>query len=294
MGRIERTFDIFVDTHVYIHICILVDICIKVNATLKQNQSELAMTMNVTEQTLLEGSWWALEQAGRLLRSAITLLESGDPSTALAVAMFGREELGRSRLLRDCAQEVHEGKALQAHEITKRCEDHVRKQGASAFGVTLRPSSDSQIGKALSAMTQHEPGSEEWSNANDLVNSAADAKQKRQPHDRHQARCKGLYVDLNDSGTNWLRPIEISREEARINISDAVNDYAQEVDRLTNEGLRTSLQQNFPRLNVEAMSEARTRMPHAVDLPRPVWPRLEEGMDNKDTPRSEKHDQQIN
>lgn len=233
------------------------------------------MTSNVAEQTLLEGSWWALGQAGRLLRSATTLFESGDFGTALAVAMFGREELGRSRLLRNCAREVREGKTLQAHEITKRCEDHVRKQEASAFGITLRPSSDSQLGKALSALTEHEPGSEQWNNANDVINSAADAKRKRQPHERHQARCSSLYVDLNDPGTDWLRPVDISREEARINISDAVNDYAQEVDRLTNEGLRPTLQQHFPHLSVEAMSVARARMSHAVDIPRPIWPTLD-------------------
>ena len=63
----------------------------------------------VSEQTLLQGSWYALEQAGRLLRSAVALFESGDPSTAVAVAMFGREELGRSRILRVLAQQVKAG-----------------------------------------------------------------------------------------------------------------------------------------------------------------------------------------
>jgi hypothetical protein len=58
------------------------------------------MTNPVTAQTLWEGSWLALEQAGRLLRSASILWDSGDPSTAVAIAMLGREELGRSRLLR--------------------------------------------------------------------------------------------------------------------------------------------------------------------------------------------------
>ena len=85
------------------------------------------MTTNVDEQTLLEGSWWALEQAGKLLGSATRLFESGDCSTAVAVAMFGREELGRSRLLRDCSGEVRDGKLLQPNEIKKRCDDHVKK-----------------------------------------------------------------------------------------------------------------------------------------------------------------------
>ena len=74
----------------------------------------------VPEQTLPQGSWYALEQTGRLLRSAVVLFESGDPSTAVAVAMFGREELGRSRILRVLAQQ---GK-------TQRCRGQEVVQGA--------------------------------------------------------------------------------------------------------------------------------------------------------------------
>lgn len=187
--------------------------------------------------------------------------------------MFGREELGRSRLLRDCAREVRGGKTLQAHEITNRCGDHVKKQEASAFSITLRPSSGSQLGKALSALTEHEPGSEQWDSANDIINSAVDAKRKRQPQERHQARCTSVYVDLNDAGTDWLRPVDITKDEARNNIVGAVNDYAHEVDRLTNEGLGPPLQQHSPQLSVEEMSIARARMSHPVDIPPPMWPK---------------------
>lgn len=230
--------------------------------------------MNVTEQTLLEGSWYALEQAGRLLRSATSIFESGDFSTALAVAMFGREELGRSRLLRECSREVHDGKPLQAHEITKRCEDHVRKQAASAFGTTLRPPANSQLGMALHAVSAYQPGSAEWNKANDVINSAVEAARKRQPHDRHEARCDGLYVDLNDLGTGWLRPIDISKEEARTHISDALNDYAQEVDRLSNEGLHPTLEQHAPHVRASAMAAARAAMSQSVEIPRLVWPTM--------------------
>lgn len=41
----------------------------------------------VTEQVLLEGAWYALAQAGRLLNSATTLYVANDGSTALAIAM---------------------------------------------------------------------------------------------------------------------------------------------------------------------------------------------------------------
>ena len=230
------------------------------------------MTTNVDEQTLLEGSWWALEQAGRLLRSATVLFKSGDCSTALAVAMFGREELGRSRLLRDCAREVREGNLLQPHKITERCKDHVRKQKASAFHITLSPQSDSQLGKALRSLNEYEPSSEQWHNAESDINSAVKAKLKRQPDERHQARCSALYVDLNGLGTDWLRPsVKIAKDETRKAINNAISDYNREVDRLTNEESHPTLEQYQPHLSVKAMSIARSKMSHPMDIPRLRW-----------------------
>jgi AbiV family abortive infection protein len=225
----------------------------------------------VSEQTLLEGSWYALEQAGRLLNSSKILFESGDFSTALAVAMFGREELGRSLLLRDCAKKVNEGETLQAEEIIKRCENHVSKQAASAFGTTLRPSNDSELGKALNAKCTHAPSSDKWVRAEEVINSAIEAKQKRQPNERHQLRCSSLYVDISAIGTGWARPVEISKEEALNNIYDAINDYSLEVDRLTNIELQSILEQHSPHVRAKARSIAKVKMVSINVLP-PAWP----------------------
>jgi AbiV family abortive infection protein len=175
------------------------------------------MTTNVTEQTLLEGSWWALEQAKRLLGSARILFESGDFSTALAVAMFGQEEVGRSRLLRDLVGEVREGTPLDPGKIKKHLKDHERKLKAANFFVTLSPPPKSQEGKALRALNEHEPGSEQWKEANDVLTSAAETKLKQQPKERHKARMNALYVDIHDRGAEWLRPsVTITEDQARL------------------------------------------------------------------------------
>ncbi len=42
----------------------------------------------VSESLLLEGSWYALEQAGRLLRAAVGVFDDGDPATGLVLAML--------------------------------------------------------------------------------------------------------------------------------------------------------------------------------------------------------------
>lgn len=207
------------------------------------------MVTHVTEQTLLEGSWLALEQAGRLLRSAVSLLNLGDFGTAVALGMLGREELGRSRMLRTLSGEVSAGKTLSPKQVAQRCGDHVAKQEASALSITVR-ATGGQV--------------------NQTSDAAVEAKRKRQPHDRHAVRCDGIYVDLNDSGSDWKCPRDIGEQEARNHITDAVNDYACEFDRLTNEGLWGVLS---PHIRAKEMGAARQKMSRTVDLPAPLWPK---------------------
>jgi hypothetical protein len=54
--------------------------------------------VQVTEHALLEGSWLALQQAGTLLRTAVSLYNTGSYPEAVALAMSGREEIGRSKI----------------------------------------------------------------------------------------------------------------------------------------------------------------------------------------------------
>lgn len=231
-----------------------------------KNPPERAGT--VTEQVLLEGAWYALAQAGRLLNSATTLYVANDWSTALAVAMFGREEVGRSRLLRDCAREVREGRTLTAHDVRKRSDDHVEKQSASAFSAVLRPRMDSALGKALVTLSQCDPSSKEWQDANILVESATNAKQKNQSQQRHESRCNALYVDLSAYATRWYRPTDISKDDAREGISQAVNDYGLERERFINSQLAITVP---PHVSRDEMLAARERMSDPVDLPAPMW-----------------------
>jgi AbiV family abortive infection protein len=197
----------------------------------------------VSEQTLLEGSWLALAQAGRLLHGAAKLLAAGEPSSAVVLSMFGREELGRSRQLRDLSGDVHGGKSFSVKEVAQRCDDHVSKQEASVLSTTLRAHSFAQ--------------------RNQLTDQAADAKTKRQPQHRHDARCDSLYVDLKDSGKDWNRPMDVTDQQAREHVHDAINDYANEWDQLMVMGLTPAYQ---PRARAPAMHEALKTMSRPVEL----------------------------
>jgi AbiV family abortive infection protein len=79
------------------------------------------MTTTVTAQFLLEGAAYAIEQCGRLLRTADLSFEHGDNATAYALALFAREELGRWTMLLDLRREVLAGKQFTAEQVNEEC-----------------------------------------------------------------------------------------------------------------------------------------------------------------------------
>jgi AbiV family abortive infection protein len=221
----------------------------------------------VSEVVLLEGSWYALEQAGRLLRAAVDVYDRGDPGTALALAMFGREEVGRSRILRTLADEVAAGASFNTAEVTKRCEDHVKKQRAGALSTTLRVVPPSQLAAALQTRTSSAPSSPESVAARDVIRAALEAKAKRDPEDRHDTRENALYVDLDSNGTSWSRPCTIAAAVAREHIEDTVGDYAIECDALRDDVIAD----DFP-----TMAKARAGMKPVPVLLAAIWPSIKQ------------------
>jgi AbiV family abortive infection protein len=214
--------------------------------------------------TLHQGAWYALEQAGRLFYAAAVLADDGDPITGAAVAMFGREELGRSRILQELANRVDAGDSVEAADVHEACDNHVSKQSAGAFSITLRAEPPTGVDAALQGMLSAEPGSREWRAAKGTADLATHAKRKRNPQQRHLIRIRGLYVDMNESGSGWLRPSARDSSEAINEIVDGVNDYAAERDRLRDE----VLEEDNP-----GMARARLTMSLKITLPEPRWPK---------------------
>jgi AbiV family abortive infection protein len=224
----------------------------------------------IAEQMLWEGAWHALAQAGRLLRSASLLFDAGEDSSALALAMFGREELGRSRLLRKCADEVCAGKTFAPPDIRRLCEDHALKQAASALSVMVTAQGENNsLVKAVRSALSPDSAPEERKQATALIQAATDAKQQRQAHDRHDLRCDSLYVDLNDAGTDWNRPTDLDPQGALNQINSALSDYANECQRVTIKELSTPPQSG---VFAAEMRDAHGKMKHPVDLPPLTWP----------------------
>jgi AbiV family abortive infection protein len=179
--------------------------------------------------------------------------------------MFGREELGRSIILRELAKRVTAGEHLSPEAVRGACAKHVEKQAAGALSTTLRTQAPTQLDAALRARMRVNSGSEEWQQASKAVKVATDMKRKRQPQDRHEMRERALYVDLDATGIAWLRPATLDSACCLDELTDAVNDYAGERDRLRDEVLDL----DFPE-----MAAARASMAPKVDLPKPRWPKF--------------------
>ena len=248
----------------------------------------------VTEQTLFEGAWWALEQAVRLLNSAVILFDSGDHGSAVALAMFGREELGRSRLLQKFAEKVRKGDLLDTKAVITSCDDHVTKQRASALSTTLRIQPNTVLSGAFKARIENKPCSKEWKDADAKINEAIRAKKTRAPSDWHNDRIRGLYVDLNQLGSGWHRPVSIDRSEACDEIYDAINNYSLACDHLDEDRMSLNVSK-IERLKANAvqttdiereiaaleslvrMGKAKQSIGQLVNLPLPVWPKSVQG-----------------
>jgi AbiV family abortive infection protein len=160
--------------------------------------------VTISEQTLLEGAWWAMEQAGRLITAAVTVHDGGDPSTGAALALFSREEVGRSKILRELASKVRSGAQCTRKELRNAVEVHLRKQEVGAHFITT--GDDPELVAAFRAWGSAADYSVEKRNADDHLNSLLQKKRDDLPARRHKFRVASLYVDLDDTGKGWKLP----------------------------------------------------------------------------------------
>ncbi len=221
--------------------------------------------MDVVAPVLLKGAWYSLEQCGRLLSDAVALYRRKSYSSAVALAMIGREELGKYRMLLDeWRKSEATGKCPTVDAIQKACQDHVEKQRRALLSLTFAPENTSAFGTAIRTKIEHRPQDTEYQQAEKIIQTALKSLAKRAPDDRHVARMQALYVDLQDSGLDWSRPSELSQDNAKKLLTDVANDYAVQRSNLDLDLLRGL---GDPKLTgaLEAWQERSA-------LPEPVWP----------------------
>src|SRR5262249_8211538 len=191
------------------------------------------MPASVTPEYLLKGAAYALEQCGLLLRDANVLYRNDSYSSAVALAAFAREELGRHSILLDLRRKVRRGGSVTIKEIQTRCGDHVRKQEAGVLSTVTRTNKNTILGKLHQTYFSSKPGSNERKAAKEKIEEFDQQKKKRVPSDRHEQRMSALYVDAVSSD-GWNRPVkEIPQISAFEYLQDAGNDYAAQYQRYT-------------------------------------------------------------
>ena len=179
--------------------------------------------MTFSARSILEGAVYALEQCGCLLTDAALLLRARSAASALVLAAFGREELGRARILLRLAAEAEAGVEVTGKRIQTECGDHVIKQSWGQLSITQLADADSGLGKLHRAILDNPPNSEEYKNASARLEETTRRQAKRKPDERHQERMNDLYVEPSNSG--WNRPSQVNREIAQQFVSEAIADY---------------------------------------------------------------------
>ena len=220
--------------------------------------------MEVAANILLKGAWYALEQCGILLRDALVLYRAKSYASAVALAMIGREELGKYRmLLEEWRKAEGSGNLPTVESIQGACADHLDKQRRAVLGLTFTPEGPSAFGTAIETQIKQKPQDPEYQEAEKVIQVAIKSMAKRAPDERHTARMRALYVDLQDSGSNWNRPSQVSQDESKKFLNDAANDYAGQWHRMRPDLLRGT--------GDASLADALEAWPERPQLLRPAW-----------------------
>jgi AbiV family abortive infection protein len=193
------------------------------------------------------------------------LYRNSSYGSAVALAAFAREELGRWTILIELRRKVVAGEHFKMEQIQDACADHVRKQGAGMKSITTRADRTTGLGKVLTTRMTAPNGSAEQKAAREQIDRLDQLKKRREPDERHKLRMSALYVDPTSDG-QWSRPTEeISAMRAHDFISDAANDYSIQQDRwYTNLAL---VKDDDPELH-----DALQKWSDRPRLPAPEWP----------------------
>jgi AbiV family abortive infection protein len=180
------------------------------------------------KELLLQGAVYALQNSGALLRDAVALYHRGSYASAVVMTLFAREELGKYRILRGECERVAAGGTLQPADLVSKkgpLFNHVEKQKQAVMSIVQRADRDSPLGKAILAVMDSSPGSPAREKAEKELAVFTEAQARALPKERHDRRMDALYVGLNGTQTGWIRPQEVTQEEAKLEVYHAVNDY---------------------------------------------------------------------
>jgi AbiV family abortive infection protein len=158
------------------------------------------------------------------------------------------------------------GTSPTVKDIQRAFENHTDKQQAAVLSWTIQAEGGTAIDKAIRTQLNRSATDAERKQAEQVMESALRAFQRRAPGDRHETRMQAFYVDLDDSGT-WKLPERITRREASKLLNDALNDYVVQRERMV------SLSE-LRAFGEPGLADELEAWPDRPDLPEPVRPEL--------------------
>jgi AbiV family abortive infection protein len=158
---------------------------------------------------LFQGAFCAAAQAGNLLHDAVHLYNLARFSSATVLAVYSREEVGRSRILLGMRKRVLAGGVVRSDaKFHKQFRDHVRKLEAGQFFVDvelpdreLREIPAEEIGRP-----RYHP--EDVAFYEETARRVKKARKER-AHIFHEQRMNALHVDLSEDSSSWNQPHKI-------------------------------------------------------------------------------------
>lgn len=191
-------------------------------------------TQSVSAQFLLEGAVYALEQAGLLLHDAHLLYKNQRYGSAIVMALYSREEIGRYHLIRQLRRKMIEtGNAVTVDDINEACDDHKKKQELGDFGSIRVFSPGEQRHDLAIKRIYNDSQSLEYQDADKRLRAIIKREEGKLPGKRHQLRLKALYVEPSDSEGTWNLPRNKTKDEAYKEIRGASDAYSTTLDRFT-------------------------------------------------------------
>jgi AbiV family abortive infection protein len=203
------------------------------------------------------------------VRDAVLFYEKQSCANAVVLCAFAREELGRSRILLDLWRNSSRASIVTIKDVEAAVKNHVEKQRAGMFSLTMRADSEGELAKILRIRRTESPQSKKWQDADAKLKTIDAEMAERTPRDRHAERMSALYVEPK-STTEWNRPADKSVKEAYEFLVDAINDYRARYQSWYFGSPADLLQHNDPELYsaFKRMSD-RPTLPVPID---PSWP----------------------
>jgi AbiV family abortive infection protein len=209
----------------------------------------------VSYTNIIEGAFYAMEQAGTLINDADALYQQGRWPSSLVVAVFSLEELGKAEMLLKRGIEAATAGPQPGVDVMAGANRHPTKLRAGRGAATV------------AAMVSFwgdipEPSTAEHAELEKQLEEAEKIALENAPNDTHAARIRALYVDLKNDET-WARPNETGPSEAYLMVSAASIEYAVR---------REKFVKPTDAVVKRAVGELGGRIPNLPEAPRINWP----------------------